>query len=51
MRDIQITIYPKVYGKHEPTYITLGTALERIKKGGNNRFTIKALREGDTQQE
>lgn len=47
MRDIQVTIYPKVYGRHEPTYITLGTALDRIKKGGKNRFIIKALRDGD----
>ena len=47
MRDIQVTIYPKVYGKHEPTYITLGTALERIKNGGKNRFIIESLREGD----
>lgn len=47
MRDIQVTIYPKVYGRHEPTYITLETALERIKKGGKNRFIIKALRDGD----
>ena len=47
MRDIQVTIYPKVYGRHEPTYITLETALERIKKGGKNRFIVKALRDGD----
>jgi hypothetical protein len=47
MRDIQVTIYPKVYGKHEPTYITLETALERIKNGGKNRFIIESLREGD----
>lgn len=47
MRDIQVTIYPKVYGKHEPTYITLGTALDRIKNGGKNRFIIESLREGD----
>ena len=47
MRDIQVTIYPKVYGRHEPTYITLETALERIKNGGKNRFIIESLREGD----
>lgn len=48
--EIEITIYPKVYGKHDPTYITLQTALDRIKRGGKNKPAIEALRAGDKAQ-
>ena len=36
LKKIDVTIYPKVYGKHEPTYIKLDTALSRIKSGAKN---------------
>lgn len=49
-REIEVTIYPKVYGKHEPTYITLETAINRIKTGAKNLNAIQALREGDKSQ-
>ena len=49
-REIEVTIYPKVYGKHEPTYIKLETALNRIKDGAKNTPLIQALREGDKAQ-
>lgn len=49
-REIDVTIYPKVYGKHEPTYIKLATALERIKSGAKNIPLIEALRSGDKSQ-
>lgn len=47
MTEIEVTIYPKVYGKHEPNYIKLGTALDRIKNGAKNISLIQELREGD----
>jgi hypothetical protein len=50
LREIEVTIYPKVYGKHEPTYIRLETALNRIKTGAKNVPLIEALRDGDKSQ-
>lgn len=50
LREIEVTIYPKVYGKHEPTYIRLETALNRIKSGAKNVPLITALRNGDKSQ-
>lgn len=47
LREIEVTIYPKVYGKQTATYIRLHTALERIKSGAKNLALIEALREGD----
>lgn len=47
LREIEVTIYPKVYGKHEPTYIRMQTALDRIKTGAKNIPLIEALRGGD----
>jgi len=49
-REIEVTIFPKVYGKHEPTYIKLETALNRIKTGAKNLELIEALRDGDKSQ-
>tara|TARA_B110000285_G_scaffold49763_1_gene56534 strand:+ start:95 stop:1924 length:1830 start_codon:yes stop_codon:yes gene_type:complete len=48
--QIDVTIYPKVYGKHEPTYIKLDTALNRIKSGAKNLPLLEALRNGDKSQ-
>ena len=50
LREIEVTIYPKVYGKHEPTYIRMQTALDRIKTGAKNIPLIEALRGGDKSQ-
>lgn len=50
MRNIEVTIYPKVYGKPEPTYIRLETALKRIQDGAKNLPLIEALRNGDKAQ-
>ena len=48
--QIEVTIYPKVYGKHEPTYIKLETALNRIRNGAKNLPLIEGLRNGDKAQ-
>lgn len=50
INQIEVTIYPKVYGKHEPRYIKLETALNRIKTGAKNLPLIEALRGGDKSQ-
>ena len=47
LREIEVTIYPKVYGKQEPTYIRIETALNRIKTGAKNTSLIEDLRGGD----
>lgn len=49
-KQINVTIYPKVYGKHTPSYITLDTALNRIQSGAKNIDKISALRSGDKSQ-
>jgi len=49
-KEINVTIYPKVYGKQDPTHITLHTALERVRTGAKNIDLIGKLRSGDKSQ-
>ncbi len=46
MSNQVVTIFPSIHQVQEPTYISLGTALERIKKG-KHTTRIEKIREGD----